>query len=87
MPVRLAPFCEWVHYELPEGSLVDNVQVVGLSRRDTPSALEVRTTRSSSGTRAGSFDYHCKAPTGSAVIRWRVDGKQSYQMRIGCVPE
>ncbi|HEX9800521.1 MAG TPA: hypothetical protein VGC00_10185, partial [Thermoanaerobaculia bacterium] len=87
VPVRLAPFCEWVHYELPEGSLVDNVQVVGLTSRDTPSALEVRTMKSRSGSRAGSFDYHCKASAGTAVIRWRVDGTQNYQMRIGCVPE
>jgi hypothetical protein len=89
LPVRTAPFCQWVRFDVPYGTSTDKIRVVALSSRDTPSALEVRPMPSGTRSTGKGFDYHCKATTGSAVILFeQVSGEVArYKLRIGCVAE
>jgi len=87
LPVKTAPYCEWVRYNVPYGATVDFVAVRGSSRRDTPSAIEVRRMDSGTSSTGRGFDYHCKATTGSAVIVFHLSegGTKRYKMRVGCI--
>jgi hypothetical protein len=88
LPVRIAPFCEWIRYNVPYGASVGTVRVVRSSSRDTPSALEVRKMPSGTRSTGQGFEYHCKAESGTAVILFDVvaGDVRRYQLRIGCVP-